>query len=408
MEHSLVKMIEKALGWTGPAPIGRSFARGTIDDPALCKRLLTPSRLLDTAMRRALAPPQFRCFKKGDELRPEYFLKPILTRRGQSISMANMDSLSQLIRSGCTLVLDSMDTFDPTMEVACRALQWWSRELVQVNTYLTTADAAGFSLHWDDHDVIVVQLAGEKSWDVRSSSRVAPMHRDAERNETPSEEVVWNGTMRAGDVIHIPRGFWHQATRTDKGDEGYSLHATFGFVKRTGVSYLEWLADNSRRDETFRHDLDRWGTPEELERQHNALYAALLQHTAGLTIPSYLASREQEQPTSRYVHTGGLFGPITDVVCVTAFPPHIERRDGRVFVFAASKQLEFAERAESALRLLLTGYPVSIEDVKRATGVNAAVLAETLTLEGVCAELTDELSSGFTGLIPEETCSNML
>lgn len=37
--------------------------------------------------------------------------------------------------------------------------------------------------------------------------------------------------------MHIPRGFWHQATR----DDGYSLHATFGIVKRVGVnSPCQW------------------------------------------------------------------------------------------------------------------------------------------------------------------------
>lgn len=74
----------------------------------------------------------------------------------------------------------------------------------QVNTYLTTNDAAGFNLHWDDHDVIIVQLGGEKSWEVRGLSRPAPMYRDAERNDEPSEEIVWSGTLTAGDVMHIP------------------------------------------------------------------------------------------------------------------------------------------------------------------------------------------------------------
>ena len=87
------------------------------------------------------------------------------------------------------------------MEIACQALQWWSRELVQVNTYLTTADAAGFNLHWDDHDVLIVQLGGEKSWEVRGTSRVAPMYRDTEHSGEPPEEIVWSGTMRTGDVM---------------------------------------------------------------------------------------------------------------------------------------------------------------------------------------------------------------
>lgn len=408
MKHRLVDAIENALGWNDPAPLGRGFARGTVDDLRLCSRLLTPTRLLDTAMRRSLAPPQFRCFQNGDELRPSEFLKPVVTRRGQSLSMANMDSLSRLIQTGCTLVLDAMDTFDPTMEIACRALQWWSRELVQVNTYLTTADAAGFSLHWDDHDVIVFQLAGEKSWEVREPSRVAPMYRDAEANNTPSEAVVWSGTMRAGDVMHIPRGYWHEATRTDREEQGYSLHVTFGFVKRTGVDWLLWLADNTRRDSRFRRDLERWGTASERATQYTGLMHALREHLEASDPDSYLTARQLEQSPPRYVHTGGLFGPVTDVVCVTAFPPSIELADDRVIVFGAGKRLELAKKAEPAVRLLLSGHPVNIGQVTSATGVDAAILAHAFMKEGLCAELTDALSSGFTGLVQTEDFSKLL
>lgn len=259
MDHYLVQSIEKALGWTGTNGLGVAFARGGVSDLDLCSRLLTPWKLLDVIMRRSLAPPQLRCFQKGIELHPDAYITQQVTRRGQTLPVANMDRLGQFLRSGCTVVLDALDSFDPTMEIACRALQWWSREVVQVNTYLTTNDAAGFSLHWDDHDVVIIQIAGEKSWEVRGASRPVPMYRDAEPNQEPSEDIVWSGTMRTGDVMHIPRGYWHQATRTGRG-AGYSLHVTFGFVKRTGVDWLTWVADRSRERELFRRDIARWDT----------------------------------------------------------------------------------------------------------------------------------------------------
>jgi Cupin superfamily protein len=313
--------------------------------------------------------------------------------------MANMDRLGQLLRSGCTVVLDALDSFDPTMEITCRALQWWSREVVQVNTYLTTNDAAGFSLHWDDHDVIVVQLAGEKSWEVRGTSRTAPMYRDAEPNREPSGETVWSGTMRAGDVMHIPRGYWHQATRTGRGD-GYSLHVTFGFVKRTGVDWLSWVADRSRERELFRHDLDRSHTESDPAEQGQRLAADVSHLLAEYPITTYLSAREQERPPPRQVATFGVFGPPKAVLCVTDFPPHIEHQETTVQVRAAGKKITFAARTAPALNMLLSGRPVELADVSAASGVDAAVVAETLIREGLCAELTEALSLGCTGMIP--------
>ncbi|TVT31259.1 cupin [Amycolatopsis rhizosphaerae] len=405
MEHYLVQTIEKALGWDGPRGLGVEFARGTMADPRLCSRLLTPQRLLDVIMRRSLAPPQFRCFENGVELHPDAYLVREVTRRGQSLPMANMDRIGQLLKSGCTVVLDALDTFDPTMEIACRALQWWSREVVQVNTYLTTNDAAGFSLHWDDHDVVVVQLAGEKSWEVRGPSRAAPMYRDAEPNSRPGEDILWSGTMRAGDVMHIPRGYWHQATRADRG-EGYSLHLTFGFVKRTGVDWLAWVADRSREREPFRHDLDRWNGPAAMTGQHRRLGEDVSRLVADYPIADYLALREQERPPPRHVATRGVFGEPAAVVCVAGFPPRVEKRGETVEVYAAGKKITFTGRAEPALTPLLSGHPVDLAELTTATGIDAAIVAGPLLKEGVCAELTEALSSGYTGLIQTGPCSN--
>lgn len=397
MNHRLIHAIEKALNWSGARALGEQFARGTMPDTDLCARLLTPTKLLDLVMRRSLTSPQLRCFQNETELHPAGYLADNVNRRGQSIRMADMRRLGYLLQQGCTLVLDTVDSFDPTMEVACRALQWWSREVVQVNTYLTTQDASGFSLHWDDHDVLIVQLAGEKSWEVRSFSRPVPMYRDAAPNPEPSDEIVWSGTLRTGDVMHIPRGYWHQATRVGH-DAGFSLHVTFGFVKRTGVDWLKWLADGCREDELFRHDLNRWGTQEQRAAQAKDLAA-----TASRLLPArspweFLAQREQERPAHPRVATFGIFGKPALVVCVTSFPPQVEQHGETVDILAAGKRLTFKAKAVPALRLLLSGNPVSIAEATLTTGANVERLADVLLTEEICAELTPELSSGYTGL----------
>lgn len=185
-DHRLVHGVEHALGWSGPSALGRQLAQGTLPDPDLVTRLLTPRRLLDVLMRRSLSPPQVRCLRNSTELHSRDYVTETTSRRGQAIPMVDMHGLGQLLESGCTLVVDAINRWDATMEVACRSWQWWARERVQVNAYLTTQDTSGFALHWDDHDVIIVQLAGEKTWDVRAPSRPVPMYRDAAPNSEPS------------------------------------------------------------------------------------------------------------------------------------------------------------------------------------------------------------------------------
>lgn len=398
MRHQFITALETALGWHGPEPLGGSFARGTIADPGLPARLLTPYGLLDLVMRRSLSDPQFRCFQDGAELHPNRYYSDQVTRRGQGIRMADMRRLEALLSAGCTLVLDEANVFDPTLEVACRALQWWSREIVQANAYLTTGDADGFNLHWDDHDVIVVQLAGSKDWEVRGSSRLFPMYRDAEPNTEPSHRILWKGELAAGQVLHIPRGHWHQATRRDKGD-GLSLHVTFGVTRRTGVTWLSWVADMSRRREDFRRDLDRRSPG--LERQETALAAGAAGLAREMTPADYLRARESERPASRCVPYVKAFGETGSVVCVTDFPPCIrDLPGGTIEVTAAGRRMTFAPAARPALAMLLSGQPASIAGVTGQTGTDAGTLARVLTEETLCAPLHPGLASGYTGLVP--------
>lgn len=393
MEHQLVSAVERALGWSGPEEIGKGFARGNIGDPDLVSRILTPNRLLDIAMRRSLSRPQFRCFQKGDEVHPAVYYTDSVSPRGQSIPMVNMRSLGRLLDEGATLILDQANVFDPTMEVACRALQWWSHERVQVNAYLTTNDAAGFPLHWDDHDVVIVQVAGEKEWEVRGTSRPAPMYRDADPNSTPTDEIVWSGVMRTGDVMHIPRGHWHQATRTGSGS-GKSLHVTFGVTKRTGASWLAWLGDWCREQEIFRHDLDRRDPV-----GGQALLEAATRLIGERSPADYLAAYEQATTLPRHVPYLDILAPLDTVVCTTHFPPQIHESGETVTVVVSGKRLTLAAKAVPALRMLLSGQPVSLERAAALVGADVAEVAEILVKEELCATLTPELSSGYTGLV---------
>ncbi|MEY9948566.1 JmjC domain-containing protein [Kitasatospora sp. GAS1066B] len=403
MKHRLVRAVEEALGWEGPRLLGKQFARGSLGDIELVSRMLTPQRLLDMVMRRSLANPQFRCFRGGEELHPKAYLSSQISLRGQSIPMADMRRLGNLLREGATIVLDQANVFDPTMEVACRAMQWWSRENVQVNVYLTTNDAAGFDLHWDDHDVLIIQLAGEKDWEVRGASRQVPLYRDADRNNMPSDEIVWTGAMKTGDVMHIPRGYWHRASHVGR-SQGQSMHMTLGFAKRTGVNWLSWLADWSRETELFRHDLDRWGTPGERENQQRELTAAAARIVTLRSPADFLAAREQEASAPRHVPFLEIFGPLEAVVCITDFPPLIEQNGRAVDVRAAGKKLTFTAQALPALRMLLSGQPVRLEEAAHTLGNEVEDVAKILTEEDLCASLTPELFSGYTDLVTNAGC----
>lgn len=226
------------------------------------------------------------------------------------------------------------------------------------------------------------------------------MYRDAEQNLEPSEEVVWEGTMSAGDVMHIPRGWWHTATRVGSGNQGHSLHATFGITKRTGVTWANFLSDTMRADEGFRTDLESARGPIDDE----GLVARLAEAARANPPSHYLDQLRVNTPPQRHMPLVHSFGPLTgtDVVAVTEFPPVLTVDDTAVRVTGGGKKLTFHPRAEPALRALLSGHPVRLGEEDS----DLRAVAAHLIKEGLCAPLTEGLSWGYTGLVPTVTCSD--
>lgn len=360
---------------------------GRLPEPAVSRSLFTPHRLLELLQRRCVEYPQLRCLTDGTDAHPREYLTQYTTGRGQSITMPDMDRIGRFLRDGCTLVLDDLAPLDARMDVACRALSWWTGEIARVNIYLSTQNSTGWGLHWDSHDVICVQLSGEKSWEVRGSSRSAPMERDIEFDNDVPDEIVWSGVMRAGDVMHIPRGWWHQADREDHG-VGHSLYATFGITQRTGVDWLSWVADHSRSVEEFRRDLSEPPSEALVEQAHMLVNK--------YSSDAFMATRAQQISPSRRVATFGVFGPPESVVCVARLRPEIDVCETDITILGGGKRIRVPARFAPVVSALLSGNPVRVADLRGCVEEHDLNrLVETLIESGLCAEVTPELADAY-------------
>jgi ribosomal protein L16 Arg81 hydroxylase len=129
------------------------------------------------------------------------------------------------MNEGCTLILDGMNQFDPKLKSLCQRLWQETGYAYQTNIYLTPPSGKGFSAHWDNHDVFVMQVLGSKNWKVEKERRTLP-----EKTQNIEEEGrefrgdVYEFTLQQGDMVYIPRGFVHAA---ECGAEN-SMHITLG------------------------------------------------------------------------------------------------------------------------------------------------------------------------------------
>ena len=102
-----------------------------------------------------------------------------------------------------------------------------------MNLYLSMGRELSFHPHWDDHEVIVIQLLGTKHWRVYQPEHIAPvrsLHPDG-----TSADLAWEGTLEPGAWLHVPRGWGHRV----RGRGGLSAHLTIAVPRLDGLGVLE-------------------------------------------------------------------------------------------------------------------------------------------------------------------------
>jgi ribosomal protein L16 Arg81 hydroxylase len=221
--------------------------------------LLPWQALNDILRRHRLETPRLRLARGGERISPEDYTTEVQLRRGGSYRRVRFDALGEQLRGGATLVIDSIDELYGPIDDLAADLERVLRERVQVNCYASFGVLHGFDTHWDDHDVLAVQVHGRKRWRVFGPTRAYPQRRDVEHPEPPSGDPSRDVILSAGGVLHVPRGWWHDATALDEP----SVHLTFGVTGATGADLIAWLADDLRKLDIVRQDLPRFADPEQ-------------------------------------------------------------------------------------------------------------------------------------------------
>ncbi|NWR44401.1 RIOX2 oxygenase, partial [Regulus satrapa] len=117
-------------------------------------------------------------------------------------------------------------------------LECYFGSLVGSNVYITPQGSQGLPPHYDDVEVFILQLEGEKHW--RLYSPTVPLAREysvepADRIGSPTHEFM----LKPGDLLYFPRGTIHQAD-TPQGIS-HSTHVTISTYQNN--SWADFLLD---------------------------------------------------------------------------------------------------------------------------------------------------------------------
>lgn len=280
------------------------------------------------------------------------------------------------LQAGATLRLRELDQMHRGVGELAVALERELRERVCVNAYATSGAAQRSALHYDDHDVFVLQLAGTKWWRLYGQVEPLPLPDDADypavkRAEPPAEPVA-ELRLDRGQVLYLPRGWWHRAQATD----GPSLHLTLGVYRATGVDLLNWLLGQLRDSAALRTDIPRHDD-EQAQREYLARIRELV--SAALAQPGMLTRMLTDRDAGHRADLGftlpamagdpGALPPGEPVRIQLLARRAVLEYDGAVVVLRAGGQTHrYAAQIAPMLEALLPGHACSVSQLADACG----------------------------------------
>jgi len=216
--------------------------------------------------------PRIRLLKNGEVVAANYYIKYRLGRGGMKIPLLQEKKLAAELAKGAVVSLTSLEDSHQPITILVKNLRLDLCANIVVNVYAGLKNSKGLGVHWDDHDVIIAHISGRKKWNVYGATQSYPVRPETVRNPRPPDSPMFEVVVEEGDLLYIPRGWWHSAEAQDVP----TLHLTLGVTNGTGLHFLSWLSSELRASEVYRKDLPVFSSFDEQKRHMDYLRAELL------------------------------------------------------------------------------------------------------------------------------------
>lgn len=210
------------------------------------------------------------------------------TASDASVTVVDQHKLWAQLRMGRSMRISGAQNYIASLERFCSSVANDLQFRVNANIYITPPSATALKAHYDTHDVLVLQISGEKQWRFYDSPVVRPGPQqpfdqlDYEVKQ-PSNEFM----LSPGDLAYIPRGLVHQAESLDT----TSVHVSLGLHYNVVHNLFDELASRFQNNEAFRQALPH-GYSSDRERNEFAVEIGRLIQQA---LPSFTIDEAIDQ-----------------------------------------------------------------------------------------------------------------
>jgi bifunctional lysine-specific demethylase and histidyl-hydroxylase MINA len=215
------------------------------------------NRLLD--MTHIWSGQSLQLVMDGTPVPPEQYCGRATSRDNQPVPQPEAARVRDWVRRGASLVLNDVDSLTPGMAAISQALEAAGLGKAQANVYISWQSHKAFPAHYDTHDVWAVQVEGEKAWNLWEGRAEWPIAHPVFRSlgqahhETAKGRLRERVLMRPGDLLYLPRGWYHDALA----EAPASVHIAYGAHAPLGMDLLNILLERALYDVEFRKPLPR-------------------------------------------------------------------------------------------------------------------------------------------------------
>ncbi|MGI8664754.1 MAG: cupin domain-containing protein [Jatrophihabitans sp.] len=334
--------------------------------------LLDEAAVDELLSRRGLRTPFIRMAKQGKVIAASAYTRPGGAGAGIADQVAD-DKVLGLIADGATLVLQALHRNWPPLIDFGSVLATDLGHPVQINAYLTPRQSQGFAAHYDTHDVFVLQVSGTKRWLIHRPVLIDPLPgRDWEKHRAEvaaraGEPPLIEAVLQPGDALYLPRGFLHSAVAQGE----TSIHLTVGCHPLTRYSLIRQLLALAREDEQLRASLPMGldlADPAALADELGATVRALTGFTertgalaVGQRLAAELAEATRPAPIAPLAQLAVLDGLSRDTALRLrpGLRVRLEHRPEEIVLLALDHRIVLSPSMDPAMKVLLTGDPVS-------------------------------------------------
>lgn len=208
-------------------------------------------------------------------------------------------ALQGLLAQGVSMIMNGLGDYVPQVGRLSDAIERRLGHRAWVNAYLSFGRGSALKAHWDEHDVLVVQVHGNKRWRSYGIPVAFPVS-NFNAGKDLGTEIMWEDVLEAGDVLYLPRGEVHEAMVEGPN----SVHLTIGLQTPSGIDFLLWLAEQGAADVLLRKDVTRLGGNAGIARRESELKARLHALIDSSNLADYLAADDARRKLRPLLNLG--------------------------------------------------------------------------------------------------------